>query len=66
MPDVFPVLLGMGFRTFSIEPLMIPYLAQITTGTTLSEAAILVQEVCETADSQQVRELLGSPLAGMV
>jgi phosphoenolpyruvate-protein kinase (PTS system EI component) len=66
MPDVFPVLLGMGFRTFSIEPLMIPYLAQITTGTTLSEAAILVQEVCEAADSQQVRELLGSPLAGMV
>ncbi len=62
MPGVLPVLLGMGFRAFSIEPLMIPYLAQITTRTTLSQAAVLARQVCEAADSQQVRELLGSQL----
>jgi phosphoenolpyruvate-protein kinase (PTS system EI component) len=63
LPGVLPVLLGMGYRAFSVESLMIPSLAQTANGTTLSEATVLARQVCAAADSQQVRELLALPLA---
>ncbi len=33
LPGVLPVLLGMGFRVFSVAPVMIPYLAKIASET---------------------------------
>jgi phosphoenolpyruvate-protein kinase (PTS system EI component) len=58
LPAVLPVLLGMGFRVFSVAPVMIPYLAKITSETRLPQAEELTQRVCLAKDSRQVRELL--------
>jgi len=64
MPGVLPALIGMGFSTFSVEPVMIPYLARITTKTALSHAEVLAHEVCAAKNSHEVRELLGLPVVG--
>ena len=58
MPGVLPVLLGMGFRVFSVAPVMIPYLAKIASETNLSQAKALAQHVCVAKASDQVRGLL--------
>jgi phosphoenolpyruvate-protein kinase (PTS system EI component) len=58
MPGVLPVLLGMGFRVFSVAPVMIPYLANTVNETDPAEAEALARRVCSATDSQQVRELL--------
>ena len=58
MPGVLPVLLGMGFRVFSVAPVMIPYLAKIASETNLSQAKALAQHVCVAKASEQVRGLL--------
>jgi phosphoenolpyruvate-protein kinase (PTS system EI component) len=59
MPGVLPVLLGMGYSAFSVEPMMIPYLARITAETSQSQAQVLVDEICAAKESREVRELLG-------
>ncbi len=61
MPGVLPVLLGMGFSAFSVEPEMIPYLANTVRETSLSEARLLAGQVSAARESHQVRELLGVP-----
>ncbi len=66
MPGVLPVLLGMGFTAFSVEPMMIPYLARNTSETTLSEAESLAHEICAAKDSREVRALLGLPEVELV
>jgi phosphoenolpyruvate-protein kinase (PTS system EI component) len=66
MPGVLPVLLGMGYSAFSVEPMMIPYLAKTISATTLAQAKTLANEVCAAKDSSEVCELLGLPAAGMV
>ena len=58
LPGVLPVLLGMGFRVFSVAPVMIPYLAKIASETKLSQAKALAQHVCTAKNSEQVRGLL--------
>ncbi len=58
LPGVLPVLLGMGFRIFSVAPVMIPYLAKIASETSLSRAEELAQQVCMAKGSEQVRGLL--------
>ena len=58
LPGVLPVLLGMGFRVFSVAPVMIPYLAEITRAISLSEAQALAHHVCTAKNSEQVRGLL--------
>lgn len=58
IPGVLPVLLGLGFRVFSVAPVMIPYLAKTVNETDPAEAAALAHRVCSATDSQQVRELL--------
>ena len=55
----------MGFGAFSVEPVMIPYLAKITTETTLSRAEVLAHEACTAKDSREVRALFGLPTVGM-
>jgi len=51
-------LLGMGFRVFSVAPVMIPYLAKIASETNLSQAKALAKHVCAAKTSVQVRGLL--------
>ena len=57
-PAVFPVLLGMGFRVFSVAPVMIPYLAKIASEASLPQSGKLAQQVCMAKNSAQVRGLL--------
>lgn len=58
IPGVLPVLLGMGFRVFSVAPVMIPYLANKVNVTDPAEAEALARRVCSSTHSQQVRDLL--------
>ena len=58
LPAVLPVLLGMGFRAFSVAPVMIPYLAKIVSETSLPLAKELAQRACLAKHSEQVRGLL--------
>ncbi|RMD68663.1 MAG: phosphoenolpyruvate-protein phosphotransferase, partial [Gammaproteobacteria bacterium] len=43
---VLPVLLGLGYRAFSVDPVLIPILADIVSGTSLEEAGELASKVC--------------------
>jgi phosphoenolpyruvate-protein kinase (PTS system EI component) len=65
LPGILPILLGMGYRTFSVEPFLIPWLAQTVSATDTSEAGLLAAAACAAADSDTVRTLvaLGSPPA---
>ncbi|MGD8934471.1 MAG: PEP-utilizing enzyme [Gammaproteobacteria bacterium] len=58
-PGILPVLLGMGFRAFSVAPAVIPYLAATIVQLDLKQTQQLVHRVCSASDSQQVRALLG-------
>ncbi len=58
LPGVLPVLLGMGFRAFSVAPVMLPYLAHTVKRIDLGEARMLARQVCDAKDHDQVRELL--------
>jgi phosphoenolpyruvate-protein kinase (PTS system EI component) len=62
MPGVLPVLLGLGYSNFSVEPMMIPYLAEIIHATTLPQAQALAHEICTAKDNREVRALLGLPV----
>lgn len=64
VPGILPLLLGMGYRAFSVEPVMIPYLARTVTTTDAVAAEALMIAVCAAADADSVRELLGLPPAG--
>jgi phosphoenolpyruvate-protein kinase (PTS system EI component) len=56
---VLPVLLGIGYRTFSVEPVLIPHLAQVVRNSDVRQAGKLAAEVCAAADATAVRRLLG-------
>jgi len=59
LPGVLPVLTGLGYRAFSVEPLLIPYLARTIRQTKLQQAEKLAAQVCDADNSQGVRRLLG-------
>jgi len=52
------VLLGMGFRVFSVAPVKIPYLAKTVNEINLPKAQALARQVCEAKRSNEVRGLL--------
>lgn len=58
VPSILPVLLGMGYRTFSVEPRQIPYLAQTVGTTDTAVAAKLAAAVCAARDAAEVGALL--------
>ena len=58
---VLPVLLGLGYRTFSVDASFIPYLANIVVDTTRAECEILAEQVCAASTTQEVLEILGLP-----
>ena len=60
-PGMLPVLVGFGFRSFSVEPRMIPRLAETIRGIDTVSASALAASVCRATDSTTVRGLLGLP-----
>ena len=63
LPGILPVLLGLGFRVFSVEPAMLPFLWQRIANTSIDNARTLADKVCAAQDAGAVRELL-APVAG--
>lgn len=59
LPGVLPILLGLGYRAFSVEAMLIPYLRQTITTTNVADAQQLAQRICAAKESRQVLELLG-------
>ena len=59
LPGVLPILIGLGFRRFSVSPRLVPLLSEVVSNTDSRKAHGLAQQVCEAQDSQAVRELLG-------
>lgn len=59
LPGVLPALVGLGYRCCSIEPLMIPRLADRLGGLQEAEAVALAERVCAAGDGGEVRRLLG-------
>lgn len=61
MPGVLPVLLGLGFRAFAVNPRLIPELARRTALISIPTAADLAAAVCSAGDAATVRALLLPP-----
>lgn len=58
---VLPILIGLGFRRFSGEPILIPLLARSVVGQGLKELEHLAARVCTAATSAEVRTLARVP-----
>jgi phosphoenolpyruvate-protein kinase (PTS system EI component) len=61
VPGVLPLLIGIGYRNFSVEPLLTPCLARIAASTDSAAAEGLVNDACAASNAAEVRELLGLP-----
>jgi phosphoenolpyruvate-protein kinase (PTS system EI component) len=61
LPGILPILLGLGYRTFSVESMLIPYLQGIIATTRVTEAEQLARQICDAHESREVRRLLGLP-----
>jgi phosphoenolpyruvate-protein kinase (PTS system EI component) len=59
LPGVLPLLLGLGYRTFSVDPVYLPWLAESVRTTRSLVAAVLAARVCHASNSTVVKELLG-------
>ncbi len=59
LPGVLPVLLGLGYRAFSVDVSLIPYLARSVETTSVEAATTLAQQVCAARTSREVTDLLG-------
>lgn len=60
LPGILPVLLGLGFRIFSVTAHVLPYLYRRAARVPMAEARALAEQVCAAADSAGVRALLAS------
>jgi phosphoenolpyruvate-protein kinase (PTS system EI component) len=61
MPGVLPALIGLGYRAFSVDPVMLPCLAQRVRQTDSSAATALADAACAARRSHEVRSLLSAP-----
>lgn len=61
IPGVLPVLLGLGYRTFSVEAAFIPHLANTISKMTITECEAVAKQVCAAKTTQQVLEILQQP-----
>lgn len=64
VPRILPVLLGLGFRAFTLEPHLIPLLAQTARRTDTDTARALAEAVCAETEADAVRTMLGLRGAG--
>jgi len=58
---VLPLLLGLGYRAFSVDTVMIPWLARVVRTTRLSDARALVERACLSRNARELRALLNLP-----
>jgi phosphoenolpyruvate-protein kinase (PTS system EI component) len=58
LPGILPLLLGLGYRVFSVEATLLPHLRSTIAGTHAGEARILAERVCRAKSSAAVREIL--------
>lgn len=58
LPGVLPVLIGLGYRAFSVDPVMLPWLAQALRQTDTRMASELADAVCGAHRSNAVKSLL--------
>ena len=61
LAGVLPVLLGLGYGMFSVDPVWIPWLAQTVRSTVIADAAVLAADVCACIEPSEVRKRLGVP-----
>jgi phosphoenolpyruvate-protein kinase (PTS system EI component) len=61
LAGILPVLLGMGYRAFSVDPPVIPYLARSLRGLDRGAAVRLADRACDCAAAAEVKRLLGVP-----
>jgi phosphoenolpyruvate-protein kinase (PTS system EI component) len=61
LPGILPILLGLGYRTFSVEPALIPYLAQTVAITDTTAASAMAAAVCAARDGESVLALMSLP-----
>jgi phosphoenolpyruvate-protein kinase (PTS system EI component) len=61
LPGVLPALIGLGYRAFSVDPVMLPWLAQCVRQTDTGSAAALAEAVCAARRSSEAKALLSSP-----
>lgn len=66
LPGILPILLGLGYRIFSVEPALIPYLAQTVAVTDTKAASTMAAAVCAASDSESVRELMSLPSRAVI
>lgn len=64
LPGVLPLLLGLGYRAFSVEAVLLPHLQAIISTTKVVEAQQLVQKIRAMKNSHEVLHLLGLPAQG--
>jgi phosphoenolpyruvate-protein kinase (PTS system EI component) len=58
LPGVLPILVGLGYRYFSVDPIWIPYLGEALYPLSLTDAQALARQVCACNDSKEVVETL--------
>jgi phosphoenolpyruvate-protein kinase (PTS system EI component) len=58
LTGVLPVLVGLGFRHFSVDPIWIPYLAETLYAISLTDAEALARRVCACSDPKEVVEAM--------
>lgn len=58
LPGTLPVLLGLGYRVFSLDPHLLPELGRRARAVRLRKARELAARVCRTGDSSEVRAML--------
>ena len=63
-PGMLPVLIGLGYRVYSVDPVMVPWLAQTVRQTDARSAGELARAVCDAHRAEEVRRLLGDAGSG--
>ena len=61
LPGILPVLIGLGYRAFSVDAHIIPFLARIVGETTLHSAKSIANAVCVAKETREVLEILQLP-----
>ncbi len=61
LPGVLPALIGLGYRAFSVDPVMLPWLAQRARQTDTAAARALADAVCGARRSEEVKTMLLAP-----
>ncbi|OOG24739.1 phosphoenolpyruvate-protein phosphotransferase [Thioalkalivibrio denitrificans] len=58
LPGTLPALLGLGFRVFSVNPYLVPFMARRVSRIRFAQARDVARQVCAAPDAATVRALL--------